>query len=285
MLAPITEYLIEIYGWKGAMIIVSGLILNCCVFGALFRPIKTYATDFTLPIKNFGLLSHSGETKENNLRCELNRTTIQISVTASPLLKHNSNFLNNDCEKPQWQSEISCLQPDTLIRTSPSCHSFCESSLEKSKRLDESFIFNPEIDSKRHSSSSCSVNRIHDDEIPDDYPVEISYEHGRSCSLSPGILLRKDIFYSGSLVNIPQYRANPDRYSTSMSSIPKSLSRRRRNWWAKFFSNEVIDTFHEMMDFALLKNVVFLMFAISNFMTSIGFFVPHIYIKVIRRTQ
>ena len=40
ILAPLIEWLINIYGWKGAMLIISGLILNCCVCGALFRPIE-----------------------------------------------------------------------------------------------------------------------------------------------------------------------------------------------------------------------------------------------------
>ena len=38
--APLTEQLIDTFGWRGAMIIVAGLVTNCAVFGALFRPIE-----------------------------------------------------------------------------------------------------------------------------------------------------------------------------------------------------------------------------------------------------
>lgn len=38
--APLTEYLIQIYGWRGTMIIWSGIILNLVVCGALLRPLQ-----------------------------------------------------------------------------------------------------------------------------------------------------------------------------------------------------------------------------------------------------
>ena len=38
--------------------------------------------------------------------------------------------------------------------------------------------------------------------------------------------------------------------------------------------------FKEMMDFSLLKDGIFIMFAISNFLTSIGFNVPYVYTAV-----
>lgn len=38
--APLTQFLLETYDWKGALLIVAGLALNCAVFGALMRPLK-----------------------------------------------------------------------------------------------------------------------------------------------------------------------------------------------------------------------------------------------------
>ncbi|XP_053970364.1 monocarboxylate transporter 12 [Hylaeus volcanicus] len=38
--APCLEYLIARYGWRGALMICSGIVLNCIVLGALFRPIE-----------------------------------------------------------------------------------------------------------------------------------------------------------------------------------------------------------------------------------------------------
>lgn len=38
--APLATFLLESYGWKGANLILAGLILNCVLFGALMRPLE-----------------------------------------------------------------------------------------------------------------------------------------------------------------------------------------------------------------------------------------------------
>lgn len=43
-------------------------------------------------------------------------------------------------------------------------------------------------------------------------------------------------------------------------------------------STETRDTFAEMMNFSLLRDMIFLIFTISNFCTSIGFNLPYLYV-------
>ncbi|KAK2893153.1 hypothetical protein QQF64_034879 [Cirrhinus molitorella] len=38
-LAPLNQYLINEYGWRGSFLILGGLLLNCCVAGSLMRPL------------------------------------------------------------------------------------------------------------------------------------------------------------------------------------------------------------------------------------------------------
>ncbi len=38
--APLAAALLPAYGWRGANVIFAGLCLNCCVFGALMRPLE-----------------------------------------------------------------------------------------------------------------------------------------------------------------------------------------------------------------------------------------------------
>jgi len=40
IMAPVTKGLITNFGWQGAMLVTSGLILTCILFGCLMRPIK-----------------------------------------------------------------------------------------------------------------------------------------------------------------------------------------------------------------------------------------------------
>nr|XP_046240509.1 monocarboxylate transporter 2-like [Scatophagus argus]XP_046240511.1 monocarboxylate transporter 2-like [Scatophagus argus] len=39
VLSPVTQYLLDKFGWRGSFLILGGLILNCCVAGALMRPV------------------------------------------------------------------------------------------------------------------------------------------------------------------------------------------------------------------------------------------------------
>ncbi|XP_028666409.1 monocarboxylate transporter 2-like [Erpetoichthys calabaricus] len=38
-LAPLNQYLFNSYGWRGSFLILGGVLLNCCVAGALMRPV------------------------------------------------------------------------------------------------------------------------------------------------------------------------------------------------------------------------------------------------------
>ena len=57
--APLTNFLLEQYGWKGANLIFAALLFNCAVFGALMRPLELVVTS---PITNIEspISVHSG---------------------------------------------------------------------------------------------------------------------------------------------------------------------------------------------------------------------------------
>jgi len=43
--APVGSFLVENYGWRGANIIIGGIILNGIVFGLTYRPLKVGNSD------------------------------------------------------------------------------------------------------------------------------------------------------------------------------------------------------------------------------------------------
>lgn len=40
VIAALTTWLLDLYGWRGTLLIYAGLVLNCAVLGALFRPLE-----------------------------------------------------------------------------------------------------------------------------------------------------------------------------------------------------------------------------------------------------
>lgn len=112
-------------------------------------------------------------------------------------------------------------------------------------------------------------------------------------------LYRKDVFYSGSIRNLPEYKQSQGdvrSYVASVTSIPRDIpvsqSVLADNRSAVFDSKprpkfcpdclhlprSMTDTMYEMLDFSLLKNNVFMLICISNIIGMVGFYVPYVYI-------
>ena len=70
LFAPLSEFLINTFSWKGSMWIISGICLNGVVMGALFRPIKTSVTK--PPLKQQAINtehSHGQKDDSERIRC------------------------------------------------------------------------------------------------------------------------------------------------------------------------------------------------------------------------
>ncbi|CAB4063538.1 SLC16A14 [Lepeophtheirus salmonis] len=85
------------------------------------------------------------------------------------------------------------------------------------------------------------------------------------------VLKRKDIFYSGSLYNLREFRDDPDGYSKNVTlqlEESETVGNAFQEW---------LKAFKKLVDFSLLKDSIYIVFVVSNFLTSIGFNVPYVY--------
>jgi hypothetical protein len=95
-------------------------------------------------------------------------------------------------------------------------------------------------------------------------------------------MYRDDIFFSGSLAKLPQYRSQTSLgYHMSVTHVPTKEDIEEEeggNSKCKICPEAVRRTLSTMLDVSLLKNYSFIMLAFSGFFTMLGFFVPFIYI-------
>lgn len=99
-------------------------------------------------------------------------------------------------------------------------------------------------------------------------------------------MYKKDIFYSGSIANINEYRSQPDMHSyiTSITSIPGDVGvvdHRADTKLHKICSclpKPVVDVLSEMLDVSLFSNAGFMCICLGNIFAMIGFYVPYVYI-------
>lgn len=237
--APLTEVLIKRLGWQGALLVISVIVLGCIVFGAMFRPLVAEPAGAEV--------------------VEVPMTTVQASNGTNGKLK--------DTEQG-------------LVRS----HSFGNS---------------PKIalNANGHSTSSNSMNRKTsqgDDSIrlalsqPLLHPADQSGQTPLKRAES-GTMYRKDALYTGSVHNISSRHPShgslalheKGRYGSVQSNGGKGLSVDDEGavcCGCIPCSKETSDTFQEMMNFSILKDPIFIIFTVSNFLTSIGFNIPYVYL-------
>ncbi|KAF7208214.1 monocarboxylate transporter 2 [Nothobranchius furzeri] len=63
-LAPLNQFLLGQFGWRGSFLILGGMMLNCCVAGALMRPVTPSQKPPSGPQAN-GIQPNVGNTKKN----------------------------------------------------------------------------------------------------------------------------------------------------------------------------------------------------------------------------
>ncbi|XP_074599114.1 monocarboxylate transporter 1 [Brevipalpus obovatus] len=270
-MAPLTEYLIGLYGWRGGMLLVSGLVLNCCVFGALLRPLETKSSDSTMH-KNDMIFHEKTSSK-------MNVSELDPLDTGHHQSNHHLNFAQSlilSKQNSPSRHSVGGYHPDDNGK------SLCGSNGQFST------LQNQEKTCKLLESESRNDCRLIGQDSKDEEGGLLN-RRKHSCSSSSGILYRKDIFYSASLINL-QNNNQPNAMAGSISSshlnyvrdesLIKSPEKKSSLLsCTKFCSDEIRDTLSEMMDFRLLQNPAFLLFSISNLLSSLGYYVPHIYIK------
>jgi hypothetical protein len=105
---------------------------------------------------------------------------------------------------------------------------------------------------------------------------------------------RKDIFYSGSIVNLPEFQSQKsiNSYRQSVLNLPRtgttadaldaemSPAKHKPSSCPCFGSGPGAfkSALEQMMDLSLLKNPVFLFIAISNVFGMLGFYIPFVFL-------
>eukprot|EP00096_Caligus_rogercresseyi_P015849 TRINITY_DN8329_c0_g1_i2.p1 TRINITY_DN8329_c0_g1~~TRINITY_DN8329_c0_g1_i2.p1 ORF type:complete len:585 (+),score=76.84 TRINITY_DN8329_c0_g1_i2:415-2169(+) len=233
ILSPLTSTLIEKYEWQGAILVIAGIVSLCFLFGFLFKPL--------------GPPSPSPKNK---------KTSDQATEEFEKML--NSN--------PENGAPEICLNGEALR------------PLEKQYQANSTrmALSHPVI--SNISKVDCSKSNGESDVVFYGSYSKI-YDKNRAPNRAPEtkgsgqnlVLNRKDIFYSGSLYNLREFRDDPDGYTKNVT-ISAEESENTGN-----LCQQWMKAFNKLVDFSLLKDSIYIMFVISNFLTSIGFNVPYVY--------
>ncbi|UXI20200.1 WASH complex subunit FAM21C [Sarcoptes scabiei] len=247
IMSPLIEYLIQLYGWKGAMLVISALLLNCAIFGALFKPLKPIAID----------------QEKSSLATESKFVDGQEDIKL--------------IEKEQKRIESESITISEPLTSSKKNHPLMKPSTLRKESHHHLTVF-PSIFHPSNALSTQSSINISNENQETSGLDQTSQRKQRSHSFSPGFLYREDSFYSGSLMNIANYKSRSESIK-NLKSLPST--NRKECCLFRCFScpDEIRENISEMIDLTLMKDHIFLIFSLSNFFTSIGFYIPYIYLK------
>ncbi|KAM0729684.1 Monocarboxylate transporter 14 [Formica fusca] len=300
LLAPISDILIKNFGWRGALLFQAGMLLNCAIFGAMFRPLKPTR----IKVKN----------TPENAALEIKTALMGKGVSTTSLhcvQPNRSGFFgtNNNTEYPT-AAELFGSNPN-IVNASKSLYSLHKvhvdtQTLERKvstskKRLsapiypDLDVVNNEEKIAEENNLLSGDLERLNG-KVPTIRRHTISGRRLRAnseCSqksLRMGKrnpkdpqrpFYRDDIFYGGSLNRLSHYRSQQSSvgYHMSVTRLPTATDVAEEESGSCYLCPESVRRIlTTMLDLSLLKSPSFLILAISGALTMMGFYTPFMYL-------
>ncbi|XP_018795934.1 PREDICTED: monocarboxylate transporter 14-like [Bactrocera latifrons] len=108
--APLTQWLIDSYGWRIATLILAGTMLNTCICGALMRApdwlsgekrLEKETRSQSLPISPISIINH----KENPTKDTLNEIILTKSNASGKKEIHDTNYMKRLYSEMLWRSQ------------------------------------------------------------------------------------------------------------------------------------------------------------------------------------
>ncbi|XP_022660985.1 uncharacterized protein LOC111250277 isoform X2 [Varroa destructor] len=333
---------------------LQGLVLNCCIFGALMRPLQMWTTTTEKPLmqriweektgllrqdsigqSQFFLVQHPDGTVERRLKAGVNtepgvHSTLFLDqwgkasgsegpppLTLSPIEEFDPKGKSNGSQPPVngVPSHISNHTIQNIARRKGLIASHSAAKLTMSA---SSSTVQPEIQrnystpkfamgasrSSIHQHLPLSAHRgiagvnliqgggCNAPQVPAQHfnPIAASnnfnnHEMRRSIKDLGRPMYRKDIFYSGSIRNLPEFRQSSGDVRSYIASVltlpgenPVPLGKTSGSSLCSCLPSAMSDTLGDIFDPALLSNPAFVIICLSNLIGMMGFNIPFVFI-------
>lgn len=291
--APFSNYLIESVGWRGTLLVQAGLILNCAIFGAMFRPLEPVKVKISNTIDEVDFEKEKETPKSETeklpllLRIKLARDSLQaesmqnldheIEITAAEnVIDGNHHLKVNNNNMYPTAIEVIAASTKNLKDFKESSQSLYESNQHlKSVSASERKLNIMELKTETRANGLSK---------PRPRAMSSSSTRSRRNTGASGVrpLYRDDIFFGASLSKLPQYSSQVSslNYTLSVTRLPTYNDvMEEQSQSCKLCPESVKRTLKTMLDTTLLSSPSFLILCISGFITMMGFYVPFMYIK------
>ncbi|KAK0091706.1 hypothetical protein PV326_002801 [Microctonus aethiopoides] len=294
----------------------SSFNLDQLVPGTPLTPVPTVPTLPTISEVKVQEHSSSSATSKSGSLADLKSTSIKSKskkniddtkdtkdIVDKPEMEFNKPTMPRNASQPAFTTHVQGLPKNGSVPffdriRKPSTGERYKPSLSAIKNSRTMLNSNGDIRKSLHlrlSASSMLGSRNNNMEVDDGESITFTTSKSSIPKQKPSIvrpLSRKDIFYSGSVVNLPEYQSQKSltTYRQSVLSLSKSVRGgdardgdiEKAPQQSLCPCLELPESFKEalstMMDMSLLKNPVFLLIGISNIFGMAGLYVPFVYL-------
>lgn len=250
--SPLTNILQGYYGWKGALLILSGLVLNCAPCGALYRPLL-------VRMKRSVSYLHVCEESPPSIKSpptpvpppaktpfsradDLHRLVLSKNAQQFDILKDLKSYSMDGINQPR--NEV----PQQIEEQ----YASSDENSDSDDCVDSSSDISPNGNLLQIPQTEKQTSVSTDNVYPSTIRVRTTSNNTiRSCGSSLKPLSRKDLYYSGSLLRIPEYRSNPSVRSLTVNLHEENTTWNGRTGW--------MATIDRLIGLSLLRTPVFLL--------------------------
>ncbi|XP_061712871.1 uncharacterized protein LOC133521814 [Cydia pomonella] len=310
--APLTNVLLDEYGWRGTTLILAGFFLNMAVCGLLFRDLPWTTTMNAEKAKErkrkrerkrnkrFGSSADSfSDSKSSAAGSAKIAETVDVEAVASPIVPQFSSLV--DLPTFMTGGESVSLEVFELMSNKGRAYAILAQnypgvmlpsrSFSDSGRLHEQSppraLMSPDTLSPG-ALSPTSAPRTQENRALSDKAALSLWLKRQAATGTTGVVKKPPAFlkdlrvhrhsltYRGAMLNINRYRLRasscPNIFRNSMTTIAKE----KLQWYAGLW--DFWDLAVDVLDFSHFRNPAFLVFAVSNFLLYMWYDVPYVYI-------
>lgn len=270
--APLCRMIIDQYAWKGAVIIVAGIVLNGVVVAALFRPLEAGA----YPPKDEE--EEIEKIKDGSTVSVSNGTVAKDSKDLESKDKLSPETSNGKRKKGFSESSQTSNAPKIVVE------SWGESGDESTEDVSEDRKEDGEEKEKKEHHHGVHKTKTIEEVLPDPVPnapsqlqvgsqslitSQARLRHRSNTLTKP--MYRQDIFYSGSIMHLPQFikSSSLTDYIKSTITLP-SVEEEELGFPWKYMPSSVSDILRQIFDFSLLKLPTFSLYGLACFLSMAG---------------
>jgi MCP family monocarboxylic acid transporter-like MFS transporter 14 len=281
--APLTEYLIEQYSWRGALLLIGGLMLNLVICGAIFRPlvIPKPSLDMSPVLADFQSPSHLGKSCD-----DLDLVSNHVALTSRFTLQ--AQLCDGDCTfiDPSFHSliqfptyldapmsasgdvgagELSKVTPDILFDLHQKCqllrtiHTDCE--------LGRAYTNSPEI--CLTSQNTLGLARDNHLTSETELPRRLMQIYNSNVFYRGGLLRARLLFAGDRSSSCPDIFVHSREEEEVMQGLGAKVQQVIRMLWRTVLT---------MFDPSFFRSAIFVLFCTHSLLLYISYNTPYIYI-------